>query len=318
MAADSATAAIFASGLSGMAPPGTAQYMALVGVVALLTAALLLVARLFKLGFLSDFLSRTVLVGFLAGVGVQVGVAVLGEMLGITVDAHRTVEQLAEIYRERSSAERRSRPCFRSRSSRCLFAGQRWAPRFPVSLLAVVARHRRQRDVGLPPDAASRSSVRCPAACPRSCCPTAGWERTRQLLPIAVSCFVIIIAQSSAASRVFALASSRTRRCRCRHPRSRRRERRSGRQRRIRGEWQPDADGDGRARRRDRARLRKLVAAMVVVFVLLFLTGPLQYLPRFVLAAIVFNIAIGLIDWRGLAEIRRESPANSCSRSQPR
>jgi hypothetical protein len=41
---------------------------------------------------------------------------------------------------------------------------------------------------------------------------------------------------------------------------------------------------------------------------LLFLTGPLQYLPRFVLAAIVFNIAIGLIDRRGLVEILRESP----------
>src|SRR6266478_8388873 len=52
VAADSATAAIFASGLSGMAPPSTVHYMALVGVVALLTAALLLVARLFKLAVL--------------------------------------------------------------------------------------------------------------------------------------------------------------------------------------------------------------------------------------------------------------------------
>ena len=48
VAADSATAAIFASGLSGMAPPASARYMALVGMVALLTAGLLLLARVFK------------------------------------------------------------------------------------------------------------------------------------------------------------------------------------------------------------------------------------------------------------------------------
>ena len=54
-------------------------------VVALLRAGLLPLARLLKLGFLADFLSRTVLVGFLTGVGLQVGIAMLGGLLGIAV-----------------------------------------------------------------------------------------------------------------------------------------------------------------------------------------------------------------------------------------
>ena len=74
VAADSATAAIFSNGLSGIAPQASAKYMTLVGMVALLTAGFLLLARLFKLGFLADFLSRTVLVGFLTGVGFQIGI----------------------------------------------------------------------------------------------------------------------------------------------------------------------------------------------------------------------------------------------------
>src|SRR5215831_13847884 len=90
VAADSATAAIFFSSLSRMAVPGSEKYMALVGMVALLTAGLLFLAWIFKLGFLADFLSRTVLVGFLAGVGCQVGIAMLGDMLGLTVHFHRT------------------------------------------------------------------------------------------------------------------------------------------------------------------------------------------------------------------------------------
>ena len=59
----------------------------------------LLLARLFKLGFLADFLSQTVLVGFLTGVGFQVGIAMLGDMLGVSVATHRTVEQLGQVLR---------------------------------------------------------------------------------------------------------------------------------------------------------------------------------------------------------------------------
>jgi sulfate permease, SulP family len=64
VAADSATAAILASGLSHMAPVASRHYVALAGLVALLTSACLLLARLFRLGFLADFLSQTVLIGF--------------------------------------------------------------------------------------------------------------------------------------------------------------------------------------------------------------------------------------------------------------
>src|SRR5208283_4389635 len=67
VAADSATAAIFSSGVSGAATPAEARYVALAGIVALLTAGILLLARMLRLGFIADFLSRTVLVGFLAG-----------------------------------------------------------------------------------------------------------------------------------------------------------------------------------------------------------------------------------------------------------
>ena len=55
-----------------MAVPASEKYVALVGMVALLTAGLLFLAWIFRLGFLADFLSRTVLVGFLTGVGFQV------------------------------------------------------------------------------------------------------------------------------------------------------------------------------------------------------------------------------------------------------
>ena len=97
VAADSATAAILSGGLIGMAPLGSARYVELTSLVALLTALFLLAARLLKLGFLADFLSQTVLIGFLTGVGFQVGIAVLGEMLGLEITSHRTIWQLNDV-----------------------------------------------------------------------------------------------------------------------------------------------------------------------------------------------------------------------------
>jgi len=57
-----------------------------------------------------------------------------------------------------------------------------------------------------------------------------------------------------------------------------------------------------------RSQVAQLTFAVVVLLVLLFLTSPLQYLPRCVLASIVFTIAFRMIDVRGLRNIRRESP----------
>jgi MFS superfamily sulfate permease-like transporter len=95
VASDSATAAILAGGLAGLAVPGSAHYVSLAGLVALLTAGFLLLARLLKLGFLADFLSRTVLIGFLTGVGFQVGIAVLSDMLKAGSARHKSGQTVA-------------------------------------------------------------------------------------------------------------------------------------------------------------------------------------------------------------------------------
>src|SRR5437764_3119568 len=83
VAADSATAAILAAALAGLAVAGSPQYVRLAGLAALLAGGMLLFARLARLGFLANFLSRTVLVGFLTGVGIQVAAGQLPDMLGV-------------------------------------------------------------------------------------------------------------------------------------------------------------------------------------------------------------------------------------------
>jgi sulfate permease, SulP family len=305
VAADSATAAIFASGLSSMAPPYSEKYLALVSTVALLTAGLLLLARVFRLGFLADFLSRTVLVGFLTGVGFQVAIAMLGDMSGSAISSQRTVDQLWQVARNLPRAH------FPTLGISAVVVGsillcRHFLPWLPVPLFAVVGAIVASFAWDL---AGHGIAVVGPVSggLPSLGLPDVGWSEVVNLLPVAASCFVMIIAQSAAASRVFAARN---------HERV-----------------DEDADILGLSAANAaaaltgtfvvngsptqtamaelagaRSQLAQLAFAGIVVLVLLFFTGPLQYLPRCVLASIVFTIAVGLVDMRGLRDIRRESP----------
>jgi MFS superfamily sulfate permease-like transporter len=56
------------------------------------------------------------------------------------------------------------------------------------------------------------------------------------------------------------------------------------------------------------SQMAQVTMATVVGLVLMFLTGPLQYLPTCVLGVLVFLVALRLIDLRALKDIRSESP----------
>jgi sulfate permease, SulP family len=305
VAADSATAAIFSSSLSHMATPGSEKYMAMVAMTALLTGGILLFARIFRLGFLADFLSRTVLVGFLSGVGVQVGVAMLGDMFGLGVHSRRTLLQAWDVLQ---SLQRINLPTLALSAlvAGGILLGKRFAPRLPFSLFAVVGT--------ITASAAFNFAGRgisvigpLPGGLPSIGLPDVTWSEILALLPVAASCFVMIIAQSAATSRVFAM---------------RHRERvdedadilglsaanvlaAASRAFVVNGSPTQTAMAD---RAGARSQVAQLTFAGVVLLVLLVLTGPLQYLPRCALAAVVFTIAVDMIDVEGLRDIHRESP----------
>jgi len=305
VAADSATATIFASRLTNMATPSSAEYVALAGMTALLTAIMLLIARVFRLGFLADFLSRTVLAGFLVGVGVQVGVAMLGDMLGITVNSRRTVLQLKEIVTQLPAIHW---PTFAIAVAVvvAILIFKQIRPRWPAALVAVVGSIAASAALNF---AGHGISVIGPVqgGLPRLSFPAVGWFQMIDLLQVAASCFVIIVAQSAATSRAFAerygerpdddanllgLAAANAAASM------------SGAFV-VNGSLTQTAMADQAGAR---SQFAQLVFAGVVLVVLLFFSRPLQYLPHCVLAAIVFTIAVGLVNIRQLFMIRRESP----------
>jgi sulfate permease, SulP family len=305
VAADSATAAILAGGISGMAPPASAKYVALAGTVALITAGFLFLARLLKLGFIADFLSRTVLVGFLSGVGIQVGIAVLGQMLGLEIHSRRTILQLAQVVRDLSQANVSSLILSAVVVVGVLALG-RLAPRVPGPMIAVVGSMAASAAWNF---AARGIAVIGPVAggLPHLGLPDVSWREVQLLIPVAGSCFVMIVAQSAATARIYAARHGQ--------PSNENADlaglSAANAASALSGAFVVNGSPTQTAMLESsggRSQFAHVAAAAVVALVLLFLTHPLQYLPRCVLGAIVFVVAIRLVDLRGLKDIRRESP----------
>jgi SulP family sulfate permease len=137
--------------------------------------------------------------------------------------------------------------------------------------------------------------------------PDLNWRDVETLLPVAGSCFVMIVTQSAATSRSYAtrhhqhldenadlvgLSAANTAAA-------------------FSGTFVVNGSPTQTAMVESSggtSQLAHLGTAGVVALVLLFLTRPLRFLPQCVLGAVVFTIAVRLIDLSGLRAIRRESP----------
>ena len=73
--------------------PGV-SYAALLATLAILTGVVLIVAGAFRLGFVSEFLARPVLVGFISGIGVVIIVGQIPKLIGIPVESGNVPELL--------------------------------------------------------------------------------------------------------------------------------------------------------------------------------------------------------------------------------
>jgi SulP family sulfate permease len=81
--ADSTIAPIFAASLALLAASGTPHYMALCAMFALLVGSIVVVAGVFRMGWIARLLSVPVITGFLAGIAIHIVVSQLPALLGI-------------------------------------------------------------------------------------------------------------------------------------------------------------------------------------------------------------------------------------------
>jgi high affinity sulfate transporter 1 len=304
--ADSATAAIMAAGLAGMAAPASPQWVALASTTALMAAVFLILARLLKLGFIANFLSASVLVGFLTGVGFQVAIGQVPSIFGLHKTGNGPVEYLINVGKDLGSA------VWGDVAIAAIVIGlivglEKVNKRIPGALIAVLgmialswAFDFASRGIGVLGDVPSGlPSIGIPQGVTLS--------DVEAMIATAVSIFIVILAQSAATSRAYAMryndsfnenvdlvglgmaniAAGFT------------------------GTWVVNGsptktemvDSAG-----GRNQIAQLTCAGIVAVVLLFLTKPLSFMPNAVLAGVVFLIGVKLIDYRGMLRIYRLRP----------
>src|SRR5215472_13239769 len=299
--ADSATAAILAAALIGLAPTGSDQYVALAAVLALMAGGLVLLARVIGLGFMADFLSRTVLIGFLTGVGIQVALGEISGMLGLSACGHNALEKLWIDLQQLRQVNPYALTI--SLTVLVLIAGLKMvSKRIPGALIAVIGSLIASWAFRFDQHVHVLGTI--PSGLPHLSLPQVewNWSTISALLPIAFAMFVVILAQSAATSRAYAA----------------RYDERFSENTDLVGlalanigaglsgtfvvNGSPTktqmVDSSG-----GRTRLSLLVMATIVVLILLFMTAPLAYLPEAVLSAVVFLIGIDLIDLKGMRSI---------------
>ena len=305
--ADSATAAVLAAGLAGIGvaglTPNSAEWVAYCSLTALVCGALLLIARVLKLGFIGDFLSTSVLVGFLTGVGIQVLGGQIPEMLGVPKGSGSWLQQQWDWITQLPNA---SWPtlAFALFTIACIVGFERFLSRVPGALVAVVVTI--VASTALDAKSHGVSVVgSVPSGLPTVALPSLGWSAAVKVLPIAFSCFVLIIAQSAATSRSFAAKHGQ------------------------RVDVNQDIVGLSGANvvagltgtfvvngsptktqildgQHGRTQVANLAMALIVLLFTLFFTGILTNMPKATLAGIVFMIGVSLVDVAGMKVIRRE------------
>jgi SulP family sulfate permease len=300
--ADSATAAILAAGLVGMAPLASPDYVSLAGIVAILAGGMLLLARVVRLGFLADFLSRSVLIGFLTGVGIQVAMGQLAGMLGVPGGTGRTLQKFIGTLKQIPDASLTTVAV--SAGVLIVILGMKLITRkIPGALIAVIGSIAVSYVWDLQAHGVAVLGT-VPSGLPTFGIPSFGWSTWAQLLPTAAACFLVILAQSAATSRAFAA--------------------------RYGEEFDENVDlvGLGAANvsaglsgtfvvngsptktemvdsAGGRSQLAQLTTAVIVLLVLLFFTKELAYMPEAVLSSIVFLIGVQLVDVSGMRKVLR-------------
>jgi SulP family sulfate permease len=276
-------------------------------VLAFMAAGFLILARIIGLGFLANFLSRTVLVGFLTGVGIQVAFGQISGMLGLKGGGHGT---LGKIWTDIQQIEQVNYYALATALGVMvvLIGSKKISNKIPGGLIAVVGAIVISWAIDLGQYVHVLGTV--PSGLPQIGLPKVdwSWELIGKLVPTAFAMFVVILAQSAATSRAYA---------------SRYNERfnantdlvglgmaniGAGLSGTFVVAGSPTktqmVDGAG-----GRTQMSLIVTSLITLMVLLFLTGPLAYMPDAVLSAVVFLIGVDLIDVGGMRKIYQQRRA---------
>jgi high affinity sulfate transporter 1 len=297
---DAATCAMIGATLAPLAAGNADILLSLSVGLAILTGLFCLVGSFFRLGFLADFLSRPILIGFLNGVAISIFLGQIGKLFGFPMKSHGIIPCFLEFV-EKVPVTHLPTLAVGLLTIVVMLLSKKLLPRWPSPLLGVAAAVLLVKVMG--PGAAGMSIVgEVPAGLPRFHWPTIDPQFIQPLFGGALGVTLVSFCNAMVVARCFA----------------------------EKNDYEVDADRELRAlgacqiaaglcqgfavsgtesrtamnhAMGGKSQLAGLVAAAAMAAVLLFLTGPLKYLPTAALGGILILAAIGLFDVAALRQL---------------
>jgi SulP family sulfate permease len=280
-----------------------AQMMSAAAALALLVGAFLMVAGLLRLGFLANFMSDPVLTGFRAGIGLVILVDQVPKLLGVHIGGgnffHKVLATLQHV-----PETNRATLLLAAATVAMLVGLERWRPRFPAPLAAVILGIAAAGFLGLQAAGVGLTGP-IPARIPAPAVPDL--LLLNSLWPGALGIALMSFTESIAAGRAFARPDDPP-------PAPNRELIALGAANLVGSFFQSIPAGGGTSQTAvnshagARTQVAELVTAAMVVATLLFLSSLISVLPQATLAAVVVVTTLPLLnmrDFRSILRIRR-------------
>jgi high affinity sulfate transporter 1 len=305
VAPDAATCALVAAIVAPLAGTDSLRYLALTAALAMLTGVLCIGAGFARLGFITNFLARPILTGYLNGIAICIVAGQLGGLFGFALQPSGFFRLLWHFFAQLDQSHLPTL-AVGATTLALLLALSRFAPKVPGALVVVLLGIVASNVLGFG-EYGIKLLGNFPAGLPALTVPAISLHDWQLLAQGAAGLAFVLYNSAMVTARGFA----------------------------ARNHYDVDANcelvalgvanigagiaqgfavsgADSRTAMNDstggKSQLVSLVAAIVLTLTLLFFTGPLQWLPMTVLAAVLVKAGMGLFDLDGLMKLRRVSP----------
>lgn len=199
---DAAAAALVASSVGGLAAAGSQSYVAMALAQAIICGLLLAAMSVLKLGFLANFLSKPILVGFVGGLALDILVSQVAKMLGIRIDSGgEFVEKIHQLFAHLGAVHGWSL-LISVAAVLILLVGRRLAPVIPWALMVMVLTTLVTVLTG-----ATQAGVavlgEVPAGPPAITWPMLTWDKWLALVPSAIALTMVTASEGLLLSRAY-------------------------------------------------------------------------------------------------------------------
>ena len=297
---DAATCAMIAAAITPLAAGDPALYGSLAILLTFFTGLFCIAASFLRLGALADFLSKPILVGFLNGVALSILLGQIGKLFGFAIESGRIIPRLLEFITKLPQTHGPTLAVGLG-SFAVLLLARRFLPRWPAALITLVVAGIAVAVLELDGQGVAVLGL-VPAGLPALRWPTVPLEHLPALIASAAGLALVLFSSGVLTARSFAAKN--------RYEIDVDREFAAFGAANIAAALSQGFAVTGAASRTamadsagGRTQVTGLVAAATIATVLLFLTGPLRYVPIAALGVVLVFAAFSLFDIRALRDI---------------